>query len=286
MFAIFIVSLAFFLFFLLCSAFKWPVLFVLFYYTVTECAHRLHWMHRTSWRRSWFVRFVRGIVNVHFYSWHTTILKSLERKQVMFACEPHGPMCLHLSFGFAAHGDDVIPAALADRTLVVAHWALRWVPIIRDVYSAFGVIDSDWETLDLALRQGYSLAISPSGVAGKHRALLDDSDSVVTIVRRQRVGFLYMAAKHGIDVVPILSPHESRGYRFVNQWLRFWPLVAFYNRLLLYSGERAQLYVGTPISTRAYDWRNEKSMNGLIDRFYKELAALAPDGVSVRFVDD
>jgi hypothetical protein len=161
-------------------------------------------------------------------------LRTLGAGPHVFVCEPHGPACLHLVFGFAAHGG-ALPPALAERTLVVAHWIYLVVPLLRNVYAAFGVVDSSAGSLHRALADGYSLALSPSGVAGLWLSLrpparvanggggggvacTGDDDCAeqrapaVDVWRRASLGCFAYAARHAALVVPVLSPDEDHVY--------------------------------------------------------------------------
>lgn len=271
----------------------WLAWFV--YYALFEFLHRAHWLHSPALRGGWLARAVRYWFDVSFTPEANQVLADINEQiaaghQFIFACEPHAPQCLQLTLGFAAHGG-ALPALLGRCTFVVAHASTRFIPIVREIFSAYGVISASRQALEAVLGSGYaySLALIPSGVYGKEHALLDRArhDGSVTVYRsRERFGFLYLAAKYKCSVVPVLSPDEMDGYTMFLQQFRAWPLVLPVGRHLLAPYVPVRIHVGKPIYAGAYDYKSEQQMELLANVYYSDLAALAPGRVHIRVIED
>lgn len=218
----------------------------------------------------------------------TASQRTLERlrpdeRPYVFACDPHGAYVLHMVFGFAAHGGR-LPAAIARRLFVVAHWGYVFVPFVNVIYEWFGVIPSAHRCVERVLQRGGSIAICPSGVAGKWHstapARADDREDGVAVLKRRydRLGFLVFAARHGAHVVPVLSVDEHRAYatRALNLVLGLW--------LVLPRTERCELRVGAPIDAAAYDHTSRASMHALADAYYEAIRKLGEPDRRVSFV--
>lgn len=186
------------------------------YYAGSEWLDRSRLTHAPSWRASRLAAYLgRVVMRTRFSS--LGVLDSLGAGPHMFVCEPHGVACLHLVFGFAAHGG-ALPEHVASRTLVVAHWLYKLVPILRNIYAVFGVIDNSAYAIECALDEGYSVALIPSALVGKDRSLTwtDDSkdeDARTVVWRRSQLGWAVYAARRRASVVPVLSPREDEAYR-------------------------------------------------------------------------
>ncbi len=169
----------------------------------------------------------------------------------VFMCGPHGIACVHLAFGFAAYGD-LWPESVGARTYVVAHWCFLFIPIVRNIYSAFGVVDSSRATVERVLARGDNLALCPCGVMGKYHAMFnkdivldcatkeykyvcEDDDGVLVfendkpavgferpvnetaVLQRStsKLGCFKVAAHHEATVWPLLSPSENKNYHIM-----------------------------------------------------------------------
>lgn len=253
------------------------------YYALSELVERRGWTHRPDWRASRFAAWVgRTLMRTRFTDESAAALRALGAGPHVFVCEPHGPACLHLVFGFAAHGG-ALPPVLAERTRVVAHWVYRGVPLLRNLYAAFGVIDSSAGSVRRALAAGDSVALSPSGIAGLWlslcpRPLLDADEAdqwrdAVHVWRRDSLGCFEYASRRGATVVPVLSPDEDATYR---RYLTHWnlpPLVLTLGRWLVCQHLPVlEWRVGRTVPTR----RGHVAVgaNETADRAYWELAQL------------
>ena len=297
MFALALIGLCFWLFNALIGLFveSWlgAALVLLAYYALLEGWHHADMLRSESWRGGPFARFVRHWFDVEF---DTKAVEQLCRidtempgEQFVFACEPHAPQCLHMALGFAAHGG-ALPSRLACNIRVVAHTATRFIPLLRELLSIYGVVDSSRRTMEDIFRSGLSVAVVPSGVYGKEHALLDEPcPHTVTVYRhQQRFGFLALAVRHGAHIVPVLSPDEPGAYSMYNRLWRAWPFVLPIGRQIIAPQQPVRIYVGEPIETNKYNADDVESMQALAARYYKELAALAPPHYTVcfRYIED
>lgn len=254
------------------------------YFAISELVETNGWTRCPSLRSSAFVRFIgREFMRCRFTADSLATMAAFSTSaQYMFVCEPHGIACLLLVFGFAAHGDDGLPSSIANRTLVIAHHSYRYIPILRNIYAVFGVIDERPATLKRVLAAGYSVALIPSALSGKWHSMLPRSSEAnadrdiglypVEIIRRRGVGCFEYARRFGLTIVPVLTPDEDYIY------LRY-PLAGDFVPLMITAGSwlirplisRVEWRIGTPIHTA--DSRHTRA-HDLAAMVYRELQRL------------
>lgn len=277
------------LFRVLCSHLAISVwLLVPVYWLVFEHAHRRGWLHSSAVRRSAFVDWLRRLMRVDFTEAAYDTLRELDStRAIVFACEPHGAQCLHMTGGFAGHGSSM-PVWLGEKIRVAAHASTRFFPFVRELFSVFGVVDAYRSTVDDLLKRRHAVALVPSGMYGKEHALLDcprDPKTVVVYRHRTHFGFIRVARAHAALLVPVFTAEEISAYDcYFRRW-RIFPLVFFWGKFFVIPKHAVHLHVGQPIDTTAY---SESETVNLANRFYDELAALAPPGYTVeyRYFDD
>lgn len=266
------------------------------YWTYARDTTRERMLHSTWLRRSALPRWVKHWANTYFTDEARERLRALpSEKQVVIACEPHNLQCLHLSLCFAAFGDD-LPEALGSKIRVVADVSAMMLPFIGELFSAFGVINSSRATFSDYIATGHSIALCPSGITGKEHALLDtqvaDAESgmrkVFIYTSRTRLGFLSMACRHKLPIVPVLSPDEVDAYQLFGQRWRAWPFVVPIGRALIFPSKPIRVLVGEPIETAAYDSADNESMNRLAQVYRDALVRLAPPRTELvfRYIED
>ena len=200
----------------------------------------------------------------------------------IFACEPHGLACCHLSL-FANPGRELELQRLG-RIRVIASSLAFAVPLVQLVYGLAGITDCSRERMEKLLLEDYDLALSPSGVPGKEHAVqcTDTPGGDISVLRRCRIpGFVRLAARHGCVLVPVLSPDENVIYRKAptGTW---WPFVPVWGRFFFWPlQQHVDVICGEAIDCCDYDANDEASLLQLADRFYTELSALAPAGRKV-----
>lgn len=199
------------------------------------------------------------------------LARNAARRQYVFAVAPHGPAADGLVAGFAGHGV-ARPGALQrmlDATRVVAHRGYRAMPLVREIYAAFGVVPHSRTAVDAALAAGAHLALCPSGFAGTMRCIAAQAhpaaDDCVTVYRRRRVGFCALAARRGAHVVPVLVLGTARSWRCLGAAL-LPPLLAVHVK----TRTPVRCVVGAPIAAAPYRARVDE----LAERYYGALIAL------------
>lgn len=205
------------------------------YYVASELVESRRLTHSPALRSSRLIGYLGRVVMRCGFS-HAAAQRlaevASENEQVLFPCEPHGIGCSPMVWGFAAHGG-ALPESLARRTLVVGHVVFKTIPIVRNLYAIFGVIDNCASTIQAALDDGYSLALVPSSILGKAKSLSiryvdqpeENARLRVTIWRRSSIGCFVYAQRRRMSIVPVISPEEDYGYRlFFNDGRWFWVL--------------------------------------------------------------
>lgn len=80
------------------------------------------------------------------------------------------------------------------------------IPMFREFCMYFGCIDASRSTVDRTLAAGYSMQLYPGG---EREQLLTDHNRPIVYIRK-RMGFLKMAIKHQIPVVPCFAFGEDQ----------------------------------------------------------------------------
>lgn len=270
------------------------------YYIVGESLHRARLLRDNEFRRGALARWLkRCCFPVRFDTNSRRLLAQMAKRaqrngaQYIFACEPHGPECMQMAFGFAGHGGE-LPAEIADNLSLVSHWLGRFLPLVRDLYSAVGVVSCTREIVESELCAGSHLAIIPSGIKGKSQTMLEggahnDPKSITkegklrvrVHTRGDRLGIFALAAAHDAYLVPVFSPDEQRAFALHGRWLRCWPLVLIRGWFgLLPFVDEIRVRVGEPINCKPYNHQDRQSVRNLANLYYKRLGYLAhPDCV-------
>lgn len=245
------------------------------YLFLDELLHRSGYLYLPSLRTSALARFVQCFAPVRFSDDSRARLQSLaqSRRQLMFAVAPHGPMCLSLAIGFAGHCGD-IPERISARLDIVAHWSIRTIPFVSGLASLFGFISSARYAVDSAIKAERHLALAPCGMQSKIQTLIEEPAPPNTIVlhrERERFGFLSLAARHGMLVVPVLAPEENELYTLYGTSLGWWPLTLAIGRYVILPHKQLTLRVGAPIDAAKF----KGSIKQLEFAYYAALEELA-----------
>jgi len=86
---------------------------------------------------------------------------------------------------------------------------LFFLPIIRELLLLLNARDADYSNLDALARAGHSVALVPGGI---HEQVRTREDQEVIYVQR-RLGFIRLALRHGIDLVPVYGFGENQLFR-------------------------------------------------------------------------
>lgn len=186
-----------------------------------------------------------------------TRLEQLARskRQLMFCLAPHGPLCLGMAIGLAGHCGQ-LPAKISERLAIVGHWSIRLIPFVRELASVFGFISSARGPIDDALANGKHLALIPCGMRAKMQTLIERPVAPnVIVVYRERyggTGFLSLAARNNLVLVPVLAPEENHLYDLYGTALGMWPLTLVVGDWLLLPRQPLSLRFGAPIDTATF----------------------------------
>jgi len=207
----------------------------------------------------------------------------LPYKPRIFVVEPHGMLCCGLSL-LAGPGTK-LPPELTRRIHVVAHWSAFLFPIVGALYNIANMIPNCATSVLRCLRKGDSVAVSPSGIAGKNHAVrcADVPGGLTTILRRSRVpGAVRLAADVGAEIVPVLVPDANCTLAKpfdVPRWVPWWLVPTWGRYGFMPVVDEVHVIFGKPIRPDA-----SESIESLADRVYDGLKTLAPAGRRVCIV--
>jgi hypothetical protein len=134
------------------------------------------------------------------------VVKIHTERRVMYAVAPHGISC----FGFAA---TFVPS-VRGRVRVMASRLFLYAPLVRDIWFAAGVVTATRETFDACIARGENIAVIPSGVEGLYHEVITPVDHAARVINvyRVRAGFLALAIRHRMLLVPVLACGENNVY--------------------------------------------------------------------------
>jgi hypothetical protein len=263
----------------------WVAQLVLFavYMSAIEWLHRSDRLFVRAARAGWLARLVQRYAPVRFSRKSLEQLRKLAplKRQLMFCLAPHGPLCLGMAIGFAGHCGQ-IPQAISDRLRIIGHWSIRLIPFVRELAAVFGIVSSLRAPVDETLAAGHHVALIPCGMSSKVQALVDaPTDSSVVVVHRQRtkLGFLALAVRHKLLVVPVLAPDENHLYARIGASCGLWWLTLLVGRYLLLPRCALELRVGAPLDPARYDG----DVARLEAAYYAALTALAAPTHQIEF---
>jgi len=163
--------------------------------------HEVGGLESNRWRRSYFwplvARYFEGQVTKVGPALHSD-------RQYIFAFHPHGV------YGFTAMWSLLMPiwmtqVAVMPTLLIATHFF--WFPIVRELALTAGARSVGRRSFEATLQQKRSVLLIPGGMA-EMRASTSKSDHIVVLTRHR--GFLRMALRHGLPLVPTFSFGETR----------------------------------------------------------------------------
>ena len=114
-------------------------------------------------------------------------------KQYVVAIHPHGLAIFSRTFWLTER-----VAFLARPWRMIGATALFYIPIVREFTLLFGAVGADRATFEAMLGTGANVVVYPGGL---DEANDDTASSAIAI--RTRKGFVRLAVKHGVDVLPM-----------------------------------------------------------------------------------
>ena len=176
-------------------------------------------------------------------------------KQFIFGWHPHGIQILSRFSMLGGQFEQLFPGIMT--TVLVASPIFKY-PGAREVNLWAGSIDADRKYAEEALETGASLIIYPGGSA--EIFLTEHKTLDTTLVLKDRKGFIQLAIKYGLPLVPVVVFNERKAYTKLDppQWLIKYflkhlrlPVLAFYGRwgtLLPRAGINLGVVFGAPIT--------------------------------------
>lgn len=224
--------------------------------------------------------------------------KVSEPNQYMFACEPHGSQCLHMVFMFAAYGS-AVTRGFGDRLRVAAHGHVCRIPLVRDLLSAFGVISVERAPFEKSLATGHSVALVPSGMLGKRMSMLqpnnvdtndnavpaNETNNLIVYHRKNKYGFVKLAIKHNVSIVPVLCLNEHAVYDRYLTWTNLFPLVVNVGKYLLFPKQPLRMLIGEPIHTTNVNCTDRGAVADIARQYYQQLESMHKNVTVVEIIE-
>ena len=132
--------------------------------------------------------------------------------QCIIAIHHHGllPFGSVTNIGSEASSFSTLFPTLTKRVIVAASYCFM-VPFFRDLILAASIVDCNKWSFERWLQRGYSVAVYPGGA----REGMYASPDVDILDLKRKKGFLKLAMKHGVPVVPAYSFNEVDHYKQV-----------------------------------------------------------------------
>lgn len=144
--------------------------------------------------------------------------------QYLFACHPHGILplgCISaLATNSVARPLKVQAPGIDKRLFICAASFCFYVPFVRDFFMWLGVCDVSWPHVDRHLERGHHVALFPGGGFESIYASADRRQ-YPTLRLKSRKGFVRLAMKHGVDLVPVYTFGEIQAWRLYREPIFF-----------------------------------------------------------------
>ena len=230
---------------------------------------RTEWLRKLPIWDKWFQYFsiqVRG--------------NSLPKSQAIYAFTPHGIIPFGLALATLGKLNDVF-----DNLRPVVASATKMMPIFGHFIKMLGAVDASAESVDKALAKGLSLGINPGGIAEMFwtypRAGTKPDEEYALVNGRK--GFIRLAIKHGVAVVPVFVFGSSKVLKridlpiveTISRWLKA-SLILFWGRWGLPIPLPVNLWyaVGDAIETVKCDSPSPQEVDRIHELFVEQLQKL------------
>jgi len=133
--------------------------------------------------------------------------KELAPGQYMFACHPHGslPLGVIMSFAGGTEWDNAVKSVDHNDTRVLVASFCFLVPGMREVYLGGNFVDAGRQSVTHCIEDGKSIILFPGGASESFYPNKKDEPIVI----RNREGFIRVAKKHNVTLVPVFTFGES-----------------------------------------------------------------------------
>jgi len=192
------------------------VLYACFYvYTLKD-------RHRTDlWGPQWPVHLLAVICKLSMWACGVTQEVVFEApfvpgNQCVLACSPHGAFTLSGVY-FTAPSHRVRPEFKHHRFLSLGATPLFFIPILREIFMLYGAREGTKENAERIIKAGCSVGVAPGGIW--EMANTDHLKEKVYV--QKNLGFLKLAIKHKMHVVPMYSFGENQLFTTHTLGLKF-----------------------------------------------------------------
>ncbi|CAK0852578.1 unnamed protein product [Prorocentrum cordatum] len=158
-------------------------------------------------------------------------------KQCILAVHPHGVLSLDHLLTVAGYDAGLEAALPQARRCALSASVLFRLPLLREHLLLTGCVDASRKSADRCLEKGLSLSVVPGG---EREQLLATRGPVERLVLRRRQGFVKLALRHGVPIVPAYCFGEAQLYD-QSRWcmgLRSWVQRTFGVALVMPYGHR------------------------------------------------
>ncbi|XP_040571327.1 2-acylglycerol O-acyltransferase 1 isoform X2 [Lepeophtheirus salmonis] len=205
-------------------------------------------------------RNINGSICLHVRNWQiwkyfkdyfpVQVIKTADldsNKGYLLGSHPHGFMASGVFAAFATNDKDLKEIYPNIKSRVISTSNFFIIPFIRELITSCGYISCSKSSMEIALRNGKGL-IHILIVGGAMEAMdLGDHKDVLKLYLDKRKGFIKMAIRTGVDLIPSFTFGENKLYhQFEHPWLKkiqlvferifgFVPLIFFGRGIFQYS---------------------------------------------------
>ena len=206
-----------------------------------------------------FIKWIGG----HFHSLYDSLIKhfkkniegsflikgSLQEKgPILYTCHPHGLY----GFSWYMHFSACLTKWPVQRPKLAVHSSFFRIPFVREIMYINNCIQATEKEILETLEKGESVALVLGGIEELYKTSGDELHLVV----KKRNGFLRIAEKSGVPLVPLITVGENELFPFLeSEWLQV-------IQDFLYSS----LHIAIPVPT----WKSFKEWISIVDRPLKK----------------
>mmetsp|Transcript_127141 Transcript_127141/g.245148 ORF Transcript_127141/g.245148 Transcript_127141/m.245148 type:complete len:316 (+) Transcript_127141:54-1001(+) len=168
---------------------------------------------RRSRTVSQMVQLVYNSLVPMFFNVQPAVLEDPDRlnscKQYILAIHPHGVLSLDHLLTISAFDAGLEKALPQAQRSPLSAGILFKIPLIRELLLSVGGVDAGRKTAEHCLKKGLSLSVVPGG---EREQLLAQRGPVESIILKHRQGFIRLALKFGVPIIPVFCFGEGQLY--------------------------------------------------------------------------
>lgn len=181
-------------------------------------------LRTTTWGPRWLAIATSGVL-YRFGSWYLNFSHNMEEaveaglwkkdKQYVMVWHPHGAFTISALY-FVSHwwAKNIPCGRPGDRFVCVAPLLLR-IPLLAEFLLMCHARSQDAQTFSALLARGATVAVQPGGLIEQ----VETDDSRERIFFPPKLGFIRLALKHGVPLLPLYAFGENQLYRTAD-WTR------------------------------------------------------------------